>query len=258
VIEDEKYSQVMIGEAASRSGIFNRINSTVELAKFLACFEKLRDAEKDPEAWREEYERRQNTGERFDYFSRALGAWDCTRAQWTFRNPIDSKEQFRLHGNNAWREEYRKKQAAGVLYEKLNLSQYRDFWVPGRYNFFSNKERYREVKQPQNEYSSTPHAKERALYWSQRAEGTNEVWQVAQGDECFADIAVDQEPQWQIACQYRVKPKTVTYYFCLMKFNSCGLYEAKVFSSVEHAQNYEHAHQCTIIGDIESREVEVG
>ena len=151
----------------------------------------------------------------------------------------------------AWREEYRKKQAAGVKFDSMSPN---GKWHKGdNWSFADTKECYREVPQP-----TIPHAKERALYWSQRAAGTNEVWQVAQGDECFADIAVDQEPQWQIACQYRVKPKTVTYYFCLMKFNSCGLYEAKVFSSVEHAQNYEHAHQCTIIGDIESREVEVG
>ena len=156
----------------------------------------------------------------------------------------------------AWREEYRKKQAAGVLYEKLNLSQYRDFWVPGRYNFFSNKERYREVKQPQNEYSSTPHAKERALYWSQRAEGTNEVWQEVNKFGVTFDIPVDKEPDWYPGTIYRVKPKTVTYYFCLAR-----RYDNIITSrlNIDKERLIESLKTCgyTIIGDIESREVEI-
>lgn len=102
-----------------------------------------------------------------------------------------------------------------------------------------------------------PHAKERALYWSQQAAGTNEVWQERFANDQYSDVPVNKEPLWTPSCDYRVKPKTVTWYFCLLRnttYSTPWCYETtdkeKLLQHVER-NNY------IIIGNIESREVEV-
>ena len=126
----------------------------------------------------------------------------------------------------AWREEYRKKQAAGVRFEKL---WYDGFWHKGECDFTGKKEDYREVPQAVSAsecqkalehlartYSADkgtaqlnptipPHAAERALWKAQRDAGTNEVWQ-AHPCGYWDDIDVDVEPAWHEGCKYRVKP----------------------------------------------------
>ncbi len=106
-----------------------------------------------------------------------------------------------------------------------------------------------------------PHTKERALYWSQRAAGTNEIWQEVHESQVgvlpWEDIPINIQPQWRTWHLYRVKPKTVMYYFALMRYESCKKISAIHFLSIDEARVYAKEYICTIIGDIETREVEV-
>jgi len=169
----------------------------------------------------------------------------------------------------AWRDEYRKKQAAGVKFEKL---WYDGFWRKGECDFTGNKEDYREVPQElkievgkrythvksgkvyevmsfavneadgaqmvvyrnvtaeeqwvrlESEFKEKfvkymvvplpkpePHAAERALWKAQREAGTNEVWITAfakNGAAC--EIPVHIEPGWHDGQVYYVKPMKLT------------------------------------------------
>ena len=153
----------------------------------------------------------------------------------------------------AWREEYRKKQAAGVRFEKIGQGGL--VWLPFVGGFENgNKEDYREVPQesvaPQDDQfaptsedghdcegfpggcnrfgcpggdkcymlnNQTPHAAERALWKAQRDAGTNEVWQWAYVDDpkkIWTDIRVDDTPTWQRSFIYSVKPMKLTAKIC--------------------------------------------
>lgn len=217
----------------------------------------------------------------------------------------------------AWREDNRKKQAAGVRFEKL---WYDGFWRKGECDFTGKKEDYREVPQEtsiadklafteNNEPTPpTPHAAERALWKAQREAGTNEVWQEILPSGTIMDIVGP--PAWAPRCTYRVKPmkltavivrkgrnwdgmqgweftgtreeyraecekygyailseikevvekpKTVKYYFALATLEKQKDSELRLISLWN--SNKENLITslvgCTIIGDIESREVEV-
>ena len=168
----------------------------------------------------------------------------------------------------AWREEYRKKQAAGVRFEVISDG---GNWHKGNsWKFDGNKEYYREVPQevqkegdmripeaseirkwadryyslwcfvenslPRDASSDTfdifrgyarqvndeiygvtdkakePHAAERALWKAQREAGTNEVWQQDSAviPNGWLDFPIDIEPAWRPDCKYRVKPMKLT------------------------------------------------
>ena len=148
----------------------------------------------------------------------------------------------------AWREEYRKKQAAGVKFQRKSLGEWKD--AMKLFDFSWTKESYREAPgQP-----TIPHAAERALYWKQRAEGTNEDWQYSNlRQDGWVDVMG--EPAWMPHNKYRPKPKTRTVYFALAK------YEGGRFGSWSReckdrlVKDIEHSGYI-IIGDIEEREIE--
>ncbi len=150
----------------------------------------------------------------------------------------------------AWREEYRKKQAAGVKFECL---QSNGNWLAGGWGFDGLKECYREVK------PIVPHLAERALYWAQRAAGTNEVWQWVDGTGNETDIPVDTEPQWRPGWIYRVKPKTVKRYMAMLKGKDNSVYgiASKEYEMEEQFKMRLISVGWTIIGNIEEREVEL-
>lgn len=99
-----------------------------------------------------------------------------------------------------------------------------------------------------------PHAAERALYWKQRAEGTNEDWQYNNMGDVWIDILG--EPRWLPCCKYRPKPKTRTVYFALVRYQSCGLLVGLVNDSKEDIVTDSKVSMFKIIGAIEQREVE--
>ena len=53
------------------------------------------------------------------------------------------------------------------------------------------------------------------------------------------------------------KPKTVKYCMAMLRYESCKAIEARVFESVDHANNYAKHYACTILGKIEEREAPV-
>lgn len=149
----------------------------------------------------------------------------------------------------AWREENRKKQAAGVKFQ--NRCGY--FWQEGNWNFEGNKEDYREASQPAVEpVDKIPHAAERALWKAQRAAGTNEVWQEKDlnNEDEWGDLPMGVDPAWSPESMYRVKPKTVT---CCTVNIELDLIRFKDKQALENCLN----NFFTIIGYIETREVEV-
>lgn len=77
-----------------------------------------------------------------------------------------------------------------------------------------------------------PHAKERALYWSQRAAGTNEVWQVLSGRNIIDDIPVNTEPNWVPGFKYRPKPKPT-------KLTAKIVRETKLGNKIIESQDWE-------------------
>lgn len=268
-------------------------------------------------------------------------------------NGINSKLTIRLYGNRqkpkdpeAWREEYRKKQEAGVRFQ----NRCGCFWQEGNWNFEGNKEDYREVPQesvaPQDDpfaptsedghdcegfpggcnrfgcpggdkcymlNNQTPHAAERALWKAQREAGTNEVWQFNScGERGWIDIPIDDEPNWMPNSAYRVKPmklvakivrnipmtfreyetrlhdweffgtredyiaecekygyfvtgkikevgqvkpKTVKYYFALIR-NKFGTVDSLAAASMPSFNKIANENSYVILGDIEEREIE--
>ncbi len=232
----------------------------------------------------------------------------------------------------AWREENRKKQAAGVRFEHKDVI---GNWGLSTWDFCGRKEDYREVPQEVSAsecqkalehlaktYSADkgtaqlnptipPHAAERALYWAQRVAGTNEMWQEKglEGTHGWIDWHVDAEPAWDPECEYRVKPmkltasivrrkelpfdpfklqvqdweftgtreeyraecekygyvvvseikevkpKTVKYYFALIR-NKFGAVDSLAASSMISFNRIAEKNSYIIIGDIEEREIE--
>lgn len=172
---------------------------------------------------------------------------DMKRAAMVAINMVKEVEALHLKNPESWREEYRKKQAAGVKFEKL---WYDGFWHKGECDFTGKKEEYREV--PQKDVSesfdigaslirpavvadgrnataddlrrgadilnglrsgkpTTPHAAERALWKAQREAGTNEIWQeIYEIGTVITTYPVDKEPAWDPNFTYRVKPMKLT------------------------------------------------
>ena len=154
---------------------------------------------------------------------------------------------------DAWREEFRKKQAAGVKYAwRDNLGNWR---MAEQVLFCFGKERYREVVETPK--PTIPHLESRKLWLAQREAGTNEVWQIKYppaGNR--VDIADGTEPHWCPQHEYRLKPKTEKYYFALCKWKGSNTVDAVSNTSREELQRKAVAHGFEIIGDIVERERE--
>lgn len=103
----------------------------------------------------------------------------------------------------------------------------------------------------------TEHIAERALYWAQRAAGTNEVWRLRGITGGWVDISNAREPGWAPEYLYETKPRTVKYWMVMLRYNKQGAFSAHLFDSTKDASDYAIRHNCTIIGNIEEREVEV-
>ncbi len=71
-------------------------------------------------------------------------------------------------------------------------------------------------------------------------------------DDFWEDV--DGEPGWNPDFIYRVKPKTVPHYMVMFK-NMSGAVSSLVYGDKDVL--IEHMKDCVIIGDIETREVEV-
>ena len=102
------------------------------------------------------------------------------------------------------------------------------------------------------------HPEERMLWLQQRIAGTNEVWQkLFRNSGEWIDINVEYDPTWSSDYEYRVKPKTVKYYFCVIrrKDGSIGVFgQPGTKEELESSATFGGA---TIIGNIEERDVEV-
>ena len=236
---------------------------------------ELENVPKDPEAWRAEYRNKQAAGVKFERLCDD-GKWEDEKDNGALFAFIHNKEDYReveapkptiphlaeltrdlnaglpvFADPEAWRAEYLAKQAAGVRYE--NRGALTD-WKAGTWQFVADKEQYREVEAPK---PTIPHLAERKLWLAQREAGTNEVWQVSNdkgAPDGWFDIGL--EPEWRANCSYRVKPKTVTYFMVMLRYNKQGVYGTQKFDSLEDVNNYATRYNCTIIGNIETREVE--
>ncbi len=213
------------------------------------------------------------------------GRWACfmvpavgeSQNVWKEGRESSVPDNFKVKDPEAWREENRKKQATGVKFEYLRVGK----WECGLHRFDGDKEHYREVPQLKAEthlhvpttaikapcevsllgevpQPTIPHLKERILWLQQREAGTNEVWQqrgINEHCEWF-DLMNDREPSWMPNFLFRVKPKTVKYYFALAigcartPFTIC--YTSKDLI-IADSKEFDY----TIIGNIEEREVEI-
>ena len=168
---------------------------------------------------------------------------DGTKHSWD-TSDIESWSEITEKDPEAWREVNLKKQAAGVKFE---VNGVQSLWCFK----YGNKEQYREVQEAPKP-TIPPHAKERALYWSQQVAGTNEVWQEKDlnNEDEWGDLPMGVDPAWSPECMYRVKPKTVT--CCTVNIELDPIrFEDK--QALENCLN----NFFTIIGNIEIREVEV-
>lgn len=237
----------------------------------------------DDEAWREEYRAKQTAGVKFERCwmdgTWHFGVYNFNGPQKDYRiatgqvskiphaAEVESHRQtsYWIHSlkavldkcekkegdPEAWREEYRKKQAAGVKFEvKLDGRRWHKTWCA----FDCNKECYREVQEAPKPEPTIPHAAERALYWKQRAEGTNEDWQFADKEGNWVDVVGG--PVWIPNCKYRVKPKTRTVYFAIIT-GATDIVTCTVMWKEGDIQEYVLKNGLKIIGPIEQREVEV-
>ncbi len=104
-----------------------------------------------------------------------------------------------------------------------------------------------------------PHLAERKLWLAQREAGTNEIWRYTPKHRlcCWIDMPVDKEPSWDVECVYEVKPKTVTYYFALMVHSNAKTIASFTFDNRNDLVKFCDRCNYTIIGNIETREVEV-
>jgi len=152
-----------------------------------------------------------------------------------------------------WRLEYLKRQDEGVQYEfRLPVC---GTWRGGIQEFCYPKECYREVK------PTIPHLAERALYWTQRAAGTNEQWQYridARSTEWF-DISVGQEPRWLKDTKYRVKPDTSPRCLAMLQARDGTLASGigRIGESEKAFRKREEGLGWKIIGEIAIRDVEI-
>ena len=184
------------------------------------------------------------------------------RAFMLTREELNNVESFikvlRKEDPEAWREEYRKKQAAGVRYE------YREngasaIGVGGRYlTFNGKKEGYREVVETPK--PPLPHLESRKLWLAQREAGTNEVWQdIGANGEIF-DFHRDKEPRWSPFRIYRVKPKTEKRYMAMVKgIDGTVISTSSIRTETEEQfRSRVNNNGWVIVGDIVEREVEIG
>lgn len=153
--------------------------------------------------------------------------------------------------DEVWRNENIEKLKAGVKFEKrISSGEWRPYL--GK-SFVESQDKYREAPCQ----STIPHAAERALYWKQRAEGRNDVWQyrLRDSDDEYDDMR-GAEPKWYPDFEYRPKPKTRTVYLALVRYKSCGLLVGLVNDSKEAIVTDSKVSMFEIIGEIEPREVE--
>lgn len=156
----------------------------------------------------------------------------------------------------AWREEYRKKQAAGVKFEFNGIKG----WT--RRNdcmFDSLKENYREVVGAPK--PTIPHLESRKLWLAQREVGTNEVWQYScDSGVTWDSLPVREEPCWTESVRYRVKPKTEKRYMAMARGKGLSHY-ATLSGHGQTAEEFKSHLQNSgwkMIGDIVERELEIG
>ncbi len=211
-----------------------------------------RQPKEDPEVWRAEYLAKQAAGVRFE---RNLATYGWLPGIFAFSGKIEDYREAE-EDSEAWREEYRKKQAVGVEFEWFDEGKWRGGYKGSIFTFdIGNKEDYREGQAGDN--ITIPHLKERELWLAQRKAGTNEVWQYRNYcADAWVDIPVKQEPIWLENVEYQVKSKTVKYYFALVIY-PLGSSGAFVKYSKEDVVALAKLYGCTIIGNIEEREVEV-
>ena len=278
------YAAELIWKAGEESGIFGKLPDTARLAKFLACFDALKD-KADPEAWREENLKKQAAGVKFQ--RKSCGEW---------LHPIN---MFDFSGK---KEDYREVPQDDPL-APTSEDGHDCEGFPGGCNRFGcpgGDKCYMLNNQ-------TPHAAERALWKAQREAGTNEIWQerLLEGIMLWDDLRF--EPAWRPEWEYRVKPmkltaaivrkgrnwngiqnwqftgtreeyrakcekygyailsnikevvekpKTVKYYMAMIKYPNGGCLTSWVEYNKEKIITDAKCYACTIIGDIEEREIE--
>jgi hypothetical protein len=151
--------------------------------------------------------------------------------------------------DEAWREEYRKKQAAGVEFECLSGDG--RSWLLGDWVFDLEQKDYREKV-------NVPHLKERKLWLAQREAGTNEVWQCRRF-AIWYDVPAHLEPAWKDEYDYRVKPKVETRHMALLispqRFTTSAL--SKPNEPVKDFRLRLEVRGWKITGDIATREIEI-
>lgn len=95
----------------------------------------------------------------------------------------------------AWRAEYRRKQASGIKFEMYIKND--DAWEEMHCYFNLSKDMYREVKEESKLEPLIHHPKERMLWLQQRIAGTNEQWQhkfSAKENWKWHDLPIGKEP----------------------------------------------------------------
>ena len=102
------------------------------------------------------------------------------------------------------------------------------------------------------------HIPERKLWLAQREAGTNEVWQkMFRNSGVWIDINVEYDPTWSSDYEYRVKPKTVKYYFCAVKHKNGSIGLLGQYGPKEAFELSLAFGGATIIWNIEECDVEV-
>ena len=165
----------------------------------------------------------------------------------------------------AWREECRKKQAAGVRFavktisgewvlNHKQVSSISDNHVVGvDFNFEGNKEDYREVPQ---EVSGVKPMKLTAKIIRRGVYKTSYYWEFFGTREEYR--AECEKYGYAILSEIKEvveKPKTVKYYFAMLNRYRCTPF-GRAASDKDQIIEYAKKHCYTIIGDIEEREIE--
>jgi len=220
-------------------------------------------AQEDPEAWREEYRKKQAAGVMYECL-RCSGKWEFgkhlfnsekERYREVPQEPATHNSVSEYNSSQWWCKELESIWCA-PLGSAITMDMKRAAKVAIDLMKLVDATQSEVTQQPEDAIPQPviPHVKERALYWAQRAAGTNEVWQVRERDNTWTDRAF--EPSWHPTFTYRVKPKTVTYYFALMSSSMrCPL--AICFMEKEPIMSYAKNNGLTIIGGIEEREVSI-
>ena len=155
----------------------------------------------------------------------------------------------------AWREEYRKKQASGIKFEICAKND--GVWEEVYCSFNLSKDMYREVKEEPKLEPLIHHPKERMLWLQQRIAGTNEQWRCESDEGEIIDLPIDQEPTWCKKYRYYPKPQTVKFYFCVIRHKSGSIGSYGQHGSKEELKSTVALGSATIIGNIEERDVDV-